>query len=270
VQGAWPGEDADQVTLGSEAARALGARRGDTLTLASASAQRLVRVAGVAEAGGLDARRAWIPLALAQALSGRAGELDRVALSALVRPAPRRAPPDPARDPAAFERWMCTAYPDNVARDLAECVAGAEVVPMTEVVAGEAGVVDRLHLLMLLLALAALTASSLGLLSTTTATVVERAREFGLMRALGATSTQLAALLLAETLLVSLAGGALGWLAGTGTAALIRGEAFAAPAAAQPLLLPAALVVAVLVALAGTLAPLRQALRLDAVEVLRG
>jgi putative ABC transport system permease protein len=157
-----------------------------------------------------------------------------------------------------------------VARDLALALPGTEVIPMTELVAGEAAVVRRLNLLMLLLAAAALTASTLGLLSTTTATVVERAREFGLMRALGATSGQLALLLLAETLLVSLAGGGFGWLAGTGAAAAIRGSAFAAPVAAQPLLLPAALLVAAGIAVAGTLAPLRVALRLDPVEVLRG
>ncbi len=270
VAGSWPAEATDQVALGSELARALGARTGDTLTLASATGARLMLVTGVVTAGGLDASRAWLPLSLAQSLSGRAGEVDRVSLSALVRPVPQRAPPDPTRDAAAYERWMCTAYPANVARDLGACVPGAEVVPMTEVVSGEAGVVDRLHLLMLLLALAALTASALGLLSTTTATVMERAREFGLLRALGATSAQLATLLLVEALLVSLGGGALGWLAGTGAAALIRGDAFAAPAAAQPLLLPAALAVAVLVAFAGTLAPLRLALRLDPIEVMRG
>ena len=270
VTGTWPAEGADEAALGSELARTLGARPGDTLTLASAHGARLVRVSGVVATGGLEAARAWLPRALAPSLSGRTGEVDRVSLSALVRPAPKRAPPDPTRDAAAFERWMCTAYPENVARDLAACVPGAEVLPMTEVVSGEAGVVHRLNLLMLLLALAALTASTLGLLSTTTATVMERAREFGLMRALGATSSQLATLLLVETLLVSLAGGALGWLAGTGAAVLIRGEAFATPAAAQPLLLPAALAVAVLVALAGTLAPLRIALRMDPVEVLRG
>ena len=270
VTGTWPAEGSDEATLGSELASTLGARTGDTLTLASAHGARLVRVTGVVASGGLESDRAWLSLSLAQSLSGRTGEVDRVSLSALVRPAPKRAAPDPTRDAAAFERWMCTAYPENVARDLAACVPGAEVLPMTEVVSGEAGVVHRLNLLMLLLALAALTSSSLGLLSTTTATVMERAREFGLMRALGATSSQLATLLLVETLLVSLAGGALGWLAGTGAAVLIRGEAFATPAAAQPLLLPASLAVAVLVALAGTLAPLRIALRMDPVEVLRG
>jgi putative ABC transport system permease protein len=270
LAGRWPAEDAPEVALGSELARALGARAGDTLAVAAGSEALALRVSGLVRTGGLDERKAWLPLALAQRLAGRAGELDRVSLSVLVRPAPRRAPPDPVRDPQGYERWMCTAYPDNVARDLAGALPGAEVVPMTETVAGEAGVVARLHLLMLLLALAALTASTLGLVSTTTATVVERARELGLLRALGATAPQIAALLLAETLLVSLAGGALGWLAGSGAAALIRGEAFAAPASAQPLLLPAAMLVAAAVAFAGTLGPLRLALRLDPVEVLRG
>jgi putative ABC transport system permease protein len=270
VRGAWPRESGAEIALGSGLAEALGLAPGAAVTLEHGEHRVPVKVSGVVRAGGLDERRAWLPLALAQRLAGRAGEVDRVALSALVIPAPRRPAPDPERDPTGYERWMCTAYPANVARDLADAIPGAEVLPLTELVAGEAGVVDRLHLLMLLLALAAITASTLGLASTTTATVMERAREFGLMRAMGATSMQLASLLLAETLLVSLMGGALGWLAGTAAAALIRGEAFSAPASAQPLLLPIALVVAAGVAVAGTLGPLRLALRMDPVEVLRG
>jgi len=270
VRGAWPRGSADELALGSELAASLGASPGDSITVAGPAGARTLRVTGVVTTGGLESRRVWLPLEPAQALAGRPGEVDRVSLSALVTPAPRTAVPDPDRDPTGYERWMCTAYPDNVARDLAAAVPGSEVLPLTEVVAGEAGVVSRLHLLMLLLALAAITASALGLLSTTTATVLERSREFGLMRALGATSAQLATLLLAETLVVSLVGGALGWLTGTGAALLIRGEAFAGPAAAQPLLLPVALAVAAAVAFAGTLGPLRLALRMDPVEVLRG
>jgi putative ABC transport system permease protein len=256
-------------------ARELGVGVGDALALATSGRHATARVAAIVDAGGLDDRRLWLPLALAQHLAGRGAEVDRVALSALVKPEPPAhgpggfRPPDPARDPQGYERYMCTAYPANVARDLATAVPGCEVVPLTELVAGEAGVVWRLNLLMLLLALAALTASTLGLVSTTTAGVVERAREFGLMRALGATSAQLAVLLLTESLLVALAGGALGWLLGTATAAGIRGDAFAAPAAAQPLLLPAALLVAAVVAVAGTVGPMRLALRFHPIEALR-
>jgi putative ABC transport system permease protein len=273
VEGAWPADTESAVVLGRALARETGARLGEPLLLAAGAREVTARVSGIVDAGGLDDRRLWLPLSLAQDLAHRPAEVDRVALSALVKPEPTRAggfrPPDPARDPQGYERFMCTAYPAIVARDLSGAVSGAEVVPLTELVAGEASVVWRLNLLMLMLALAALTASTLGLVSTTTAGVVERAREFGLMRALGATSVQLATLLLAESLVVALAGGALGWLLGTATAALIRGDAFAAPAAAQPLLLPAALLVAAAVAVAGTIGPMRMALRFDPIEALR-
>jgi putative ABC transport system permease protein len=137
------------------------------------------------------------------------------------------------------------------------------------VVAGEGRVVERLNRLMLLLALAALAAAALGLLSTTTATVVERAPEIGLLRALGATGPQLAALVLGETLLAALPGGALGWLLGSLAAGAIRGGAFGAGSALHALLLPLALGAALLLALAGMLGPLRIALRVDPVAVLK-
>jgi putative ABC transport system permease protein len=131
-------------------------------------------------------------------------------------------------------------------------------------------VVERLNLLMLLLALAALTASALGLLSTTTATVVERSVELGLMRALGASTSQIAVLLLGETVLVSLPGGALGFWLGAASAAAIRGQTFGTAGPIQPLLLPLALALSLALAFLGTLAPLRFALRLDPAAVLRG
>jgi putative ABC transport system permease protein len=205
-----------------------------------------------------------------QALTGRPDQADRVWLSALVKPGPSRPAPDAARDPAGYERFMCTPYPDNVARDLAGCAPGTEVLALAEAVAGEALVVSRLNFLLLLLALAALTAATLGLIATTTATVVERGVEIGLLRSLGATSRQLAALLMGETALVSLAGGAAGWLIGSLAAAMVRGRTFGAGSVFEPLLLPLALALALAVAFLGTLGPLRMALRLDPSTVLRG
>src|SRR5439155_4721782 len=167
-------------------------------------------------------------------------------------------------------RHMCAAYPDVLSHGIQSAIAGTEVLPMTEVVSGEGTIVGRLNLLMLLLALAALTASILGLLSTSTATVVERSVELALLRAIGATSPQLAILLLAETLVVSLAGGILGWGLGMSGAAAIRGHTFGAAPVVVPLLLPLAILLALAVAMLGTIAPLRIALRLDPAQVLRG
>jgi putative ABC transport system permease protein len=270
VAGRWPGEDEAAIALGQDLAARLHLASGAELEVASGGRRARVRVCGLVSAGGLDDRRAWAPLPLVQSLAGREGEIDRVWMSALVIPQPRRPAPDIKTDPAGYERWMCTAYPGVVAHDIADQIPDSEVLPMTEIVAGEGRVVERLNLLMLLLALAALSASVLGLLSTTTATVVERSTELGLLRALGAAAPQIAALLLGETLLIALPGGALGWVLGSAGAALIRGGTFGSHGTAHPLLLPLALALSVVIALLGTLGPLRLALRMDAATVLRG
>jgi putative ABC transport system permease protein len=270
VAGRWPREQADELLIGRDLARRLGRGPGDSVEVGVEGRARRMLIAGVVSAGGHEDDRAWAPLEVVQALTGRADQADRVWLSALVRPGPHGPAPDPQRDPAGYERFMCTPYPDNVARDLADQLPGAEVLPLAEVVAGEALVVSRLNFLLLLLALAALAAATLGLVATTTATVVERGMEIGLLRSLGATSRQLAALLMGETVLVSLAGGAAGWALGSLAAALVRGRTFGEGSVVEPILLPLALSVALAVAFFGTLAPLRMALRLDPSTVLRG
>lgn len=270
VRGAWPGEDGDGIALGAALARTLGVTVGDSLDADLGGAHARFTVTGIVRAGGLDERGAWAPLARIQALGGRAGGVDRVWFSALVRPQPPGPVPDPAADPAAFEAYMCAAYPANVAREIGERLAGAEARPLAEIVAGEAQIVGRLNLLMLLLALAGLTVSVLGLASTTTASVIERGVEIGLLRSMGAAPQQIATLLLGESALVAVAGGALGWVSGSAAAAAIRGDVFGAGATFQPMLLPVALGLALIVGVLGTLAPLRLALRLDPAEVLRG
>jgi putative ABC transport system permease protein len=269
VSGRWPREGEAELALGRELAADLGLAPGGHARVACAGREEEWLVAGIVTAGGLEDRMAWAPLERVQALAGGAG-VDRVWMSALVRAPSKKPAPDPQRDPVGYERYMCTSYPAVVARDIAENLSGAEVLPMTEVVTGEGRVVERLNLLMLLLALAALTASTLGLLSTTTATVVERAVELGLMRALGASGGQIAVLLLGETVLISLLGGAAGFWIGSAGAAAIRGHTFGTASPIQPLLLPVALVLSLALALLGTLAPLRLALRLDPATVLRG
>jgi putative ABC transport system permease protein len=269
VAGRWPREGEAALALGHELAGTMRIAPGARVRVASGGRAEEWLVAGVVTAGGLDDRGAWAPLDRVEALAGSAG-VDRVWMSALVRAPSKKPAPDPQRDPTGYERYMCTSYPSVVARDVAENLQGAEVLPMTEVVTGEGRVVERLNLLMLLLALAALTASTLGLLSTTTATVVERSVELGLMRALGASGGQIALLLLGETMLVSLVGGAAGFWIGSAGAALIRGSTFGTASPIQPLLLPVALVLSLALALLGTLAPLRLALRLDPATVLRG
>jgi putative ABC transport system permease protein len=269
LQGRWPRDGASEVALGRRLAEQLRAQPGSPVELTIGAQPLRLLVSGVVSADGADDQRVWTSLAQAQALSGRPSRVDRVWMSALVRPGPRTPPPDAAKDPKGYERYMCTAYPTVVAAELEGHMAGVEVIPATERITGEAHIVTRLTLLMLLLTAAALTASILGLLSTTTATVVERATELALLRAIGASPRQLLSLLIGETGIVCLAGGLLGWVLGSLGGDAMRGSALGA-ATFQPVLLPVALVIAALVGVLGTLAPLRMALRLDPARVLHG
>jgi putative ABC transport system permease protein len=269
LEGRWPAESADEIVLGRALAQTLDARIDDHVHARGPGGDRRLQVTGIVNADPGTDRRGWTSLALARELSARPGEVDRIWLSALVLAPARKPPPDPQSDPIGYESHMCTAYPEVVARDLTGSLQDAEVIPMTEVVAGEGAVVTRLNVLMILLALAALTSSVLGLLATSTTTVVERMNELGLLRAIGAAPRQIAVLLLYETLLVSTAGGFCGWLLGLVAARLIRGDTFGTSFSPSPLLLPLAIVLALVVAAAGTLGPLRAALRLDAAAVLR-
>jgi putative ABC transport system permease protein len=270
LEGRWPNDGADELILGARLAARVDRHPGARLRVRAGDAEHEWLVTGVLSAGGRDDDRAWTSLARAQAITGRAGEVDRLWLSALCKPSPRTPPPDPGRDPAGYERYRCAAYPDNVAHDLEQRLPGAEVLPLRELLRGESRVVSRLNMLMLLLALGAVTASVLGLVSTATATVIERRVELGLLRALGATSSQIGALLIGETVVVSLAGGLLGFLLGVAGAAAIRGDIFGTSAPFPVLLLPLALVLSLVLAVAGTLGPLKLALRTDPAQVLRG
>ena len=270
IEGRWPHEDEAALAIGGSLAKRLDLHVGETTAIAAGGAAERWRVTAIVHAGGLEDDRAWTSLAAAQRLAARPDAVDRIWLSAMVLPAPKKAPPDPARDPQGYERFTCAAYPANVAKTLSETLGGADVLPMSERVAAEAQVVSRLGLLMLLLALAALTAAALGLFATTTAAVVERRGELALLRALGASPRALASLLLGESLIVALAAGVAGWLLGALAAGMIRTQSFGGASAAQPLLLPLAIALAAAVALLGTLGPLRVALRIDPATVLRG
>lgn len=269
LQGRWPRDGAPEVALGRRIANRLGVHQGGSVELSVGAQPVRMRVTGVVSADGADEQRIWTSLAHAQALAARPSRVDRVWMSALVRPGPRTPPPDPAKDPKGYERYMCTAYPTVVAEEIEARLQGVEVIPATEQITGEAHIVTRLTLLMVLLTGAALTASILGLLSTTTATVVERSTELALLRAIGASPRQLATLLIGETGMVCLAGGLLGWVLGSLGGDAMRGGSLGA-ATFQPVLLPVALLIAAVVGILGTVVPLRMALRLDPARVLHG
>jgi putative ABC transport system permease protein len=127
------------------------------------------------------------------------------------------------------------------------------------------GVGSLLTLVYVMLALAIVIAL-LGIANTLSLSVHERARELGLLRAIGATRSQLRAIIRWESLIVALFGTAgglgLGLLPGWALARAATGGTFAAPVVQL-------VVIVVIGALAGVLAALRPARRAARLDILR-
>ena len=108
----------------------------------------------------------------------------------------------------------------------------------------------------------------IGIMNIMLASVAERTREVGIRRALGATQRDVAAQFLAESSLLTTAGGVLGALLGTAGAALIQRLA-GWPTALSPLMLTLALLTAIAVGVGFGSYPAWLAARLAPMDALR-
>jgi len=209
-----------------------------------------------------------------QQLLGLPGKVQAIRVSALTVPEnelSRRAREDlEALNAEEYDLWYCTAYVSSIAHQLEEAISGAEVRPVWQVAASEGVVIDKIQLLMGVVTLAALAAAAMGIASLMTSTIMERAKEIGLMKALGARQWQILLLFYLEAALGGLAGGALGCIAGWGLAKAIGLMLFDTPLNFAWVVVPCVLVIAVLIALIGTWFPARRIARLYPVEVLYG
>lgn len=277
VSGEWPQEptgDVPQTLVGHALARNSGWKVGDTLTLSAGHHTQTVVVSGILSSGGEEDNQLVMPLNVVQQLLNLQGKVQAIRVSALTVPEnelSRRARENlDALNAEEYDLWYCTAYVSSIAHQLEEAISGAEVRPVWQVAASEGVVIDKIQLLMGVVTLAALAAAAMGIASLMTSTIMERAKEIGLMKALGARQWQILLLFYLEAASSGLAGGAVGCIAGWGLAKAIGLMLFDAPLNFAWVVIPCVLVIAVLISLIGTWFPARRIARLYPVEVLYG
>ncbi|HEU4386768.1 MAG TPA: FtsX-like permease family protein, partial [Blastocatellia bacterium] len=134
----------------------------------------------------------------------------------------------------------------------------------------EGALLSRIEMMMLLVTIAALAASILGVSSTMMSSVLERKTEIGLLKAIGASNLNVLVLFLSEAVVLGILGGAAGLATGYGLAQLISRSVFNSPLEVTSVLAPIVFLIAIGVAFAGSAIPLRSALRFDPSLVLRG
>lgn len=271
VAGTWPDDATDQVLLGETLARRLGLRVGQQLELNGEAETHAATVTGLVSTGGAEDNEIVAPLAMAQALANEPGRLRQIWVAAVTKPEDAFSRRNPAAmSPADAERWMCSPYAVTIAAQLQQALPGASAHVIRPVAETEGTVLSELRLIMIWITTLALVASALAIAAAMTAAVLERRDEIALMKAVGAQDPAIGCLFFAEAALLGLAGGGAGYICGGFLAQAIAFGVLDHAAQWKWVLLPLVLLLGVAVALAGSLQPLRGAMRMDPAIVLRG
>jgi putative ABC transport system permease protein len=275
LRGRWlTDDDTNAVMAGEGAARKYGLALGDRVVFQSGEKTREFTVEGIFSAGGDEDEEFYLPLAAVQELADKPGLVSRVEVSALTTPdneLSRRAAQDPkSLSIKEWETWYCTAYVSAICYQIDEVISDAVSKPIRQVAESEGAILEKTQLLMLLITILSLAGSALGISNLVTASVMERAAEIGLLKAVGAYDGPIAALVLAELIITGIAGGTAGYFAGLGFAQIIGQSVFGSAIDIKPMVIPLVAVLVFLVTMAGSIPSIRLLLSLRPAEVLHG
>ncbi|MDR2393195.1 MAG: ABC transporter permease [Treponema sp.] len=275
VEGRWlRDEDQNALMVGQQAAKRYGITLGDSITLQGKGQPRTFTVASVFNAGGDEDEQIYVPLQVAQALVNREGQVSSVEVSALTTPdneLSRRAAQDPkSLSIKEWETWYCTAYVSAICYQIDEVISGAVSKPIRQVAESEGAILQKTQMLMLLITILSMAGSALGISNLVTASVMERAGELGLLKAIGAYDGPISRLVLTEIGITGIMGGIAGYFVGLGFAQIIGHTVFGSAIDLKPLVVPLVGVLVILVTLAGSIPSIRFLLSLRPAEVLHG
>jgi putative ABC transport system permease protein len=242
---AWPtSTDANAALLGQRAANFVADER--TVQLTFSGKPLTLHGAGRLRTGGDEDSRIYIPMAAFTAWTGARPSVIEV-----------QVPGGAAQVEAAIGR-------------LRQQLPDVKVEPVRQLVEAESRIVDKTHALMYgAVVLIALTVA-VSVLATLSASVLERRRDFALMKALGGSQAHLMAIFLLEALVLALAGAAVGFLIGSAAAWTISQINFHTASLPRPSVLPLVLLLNVLIASLAASFPVRVLRRLEPAALLKG
>jgi putative ABC transport system permease protein len=184
---------------------------------------------------------------------------------------------------AAFKAWTGTqpsvielqvpggaAQVESLIGKLQLLLPGLKIDPVRQLVEGENRIVDKTHALMYAaMVLIALTVA-VSVLATLSASVLERRRDFALMKALGGSQWQMIGLFLLEAFVLAVAGVGGGYVVGSAASLIISQLNFHTASLPRLSVLPTVLLMNILIAALAALLPVRVLRGLQPAALLKG
>ena len=275
IDGDWPKDNTDQVLVGQKLAESLQVKTGDTLPYRRADGtQGQFVIAGIVSGGGNEDNAILASLPVVQQALNLKGKVSEIEVSAITTPEndlARKAAANPERlSQAEREIWYCTAYVSSIAFQIEEVVNNSSARPVRQIAESEGKILDKTQLLMLLITVLSLISAALGVSNLVSANVMERSREIGLMKALGAKNYEVILMILTETLIAGILGGIVGYFIGMGFAQVIGYTVFGSAIANNIIVVPIVGALMVAVILLGSVPAIRTLLSLQPASVLHG
>ncbi|MDE1175426.1 MAG: ABC transporter permease [Edaphobacter sp.] len=242
---AWPTPaETSSALLGQHAAQFIGDENNVQLTFADRPIT--LHGAGRLNTGGDEDNRIYMPLASFTAWTG--------ALPSVIE----------LQVPGG------AAQVESVIGDLRKQLPGIKVDPVRQLVEGENRIVDKTHALMYAAMILIALTVAISVLATLSASVLERRRDFALMKALGSSTIHMVGLFVCEAVVLSIGGVMIGYILGSGASSLISQLNFHTATMPRLSVLPAILLLNVSIAVLAALLPVRLLRGLQPAALLKG
>ncbi len=254
IEGDWVDDDNDShgALVGITVSEALNLGIGDNFTAKYNNTQnetiQSFTVKGIVDTGGSEDYQIFTKLLDAQLLYDKENKVSIVQVSAL-----------------------CTACPiDVIAEQIEEKIVYVEAKSVKQMVNAEMQILGKVESLMFIVTAIALLASAMGVMTTMTTSVIERQKEIGIMKAIGAENRTIASLFYSEAVIIGVLGGVIGYFVAIVLAQFIGDSVFNSPISPNPVVLLYVLCVSIGVALLASVYPVRRAIFIEPAKVLRG
>ena len=249
LDGAWP-SDNNQIVVGSALAEQLELNVGQKLSITAEETGKTesLQVVGMVSTGSTEDYQVFLELEKAQGLLGKEGQIHTAYLSVMGN----------------------SAELITLAETISQSEPGIKANPIQQIARSEGVILEKIRTLVYLVVIVILASTLLCVSTTMMAMVMERRREIGLRKALGATNRAIAGEFLGESALLGMTGGVLGSLVGWGIAQVIGLSVFKAYITFRPSVLIAVIILSVLVAWVAVIMPVRTAANIEPALVLKG